>query len=109
MKLLKKIYLLKQITVNFFVEFSLKSLYFLQRLRDEAHRFAVGFHRQKRTKELTKSLLDEIDGIGPARKRALLRRFGSIREIARAGAQDLQTVEGISATIAQKIYNHFNR
>ncbi len=84
-------------------------LYFLQRLRDEAHRFAVGFHRQKRTKELTKSLLDEIDGIGPARKRALLRRFGSIREIARAGAQDLQTVEGISATIAQKIYNHFNR
>lgn len=84
-------------------------LYFLQKLRDEAHRFAVGFHRQKRMKELTKSLLDEIEGIGPARKRALLRRFGSIREIARAGVQDLQTVEGISATIAQKIYNYFNR
>jgi excinuclease ABC subunit C len=84
-------------------------LYFLQKLRDEAHRFAIGFHRQKRTRELTKSVLDDIAGIGLARKRALLRRFGSTREIARAGVEDLQTVEGISANIAQRIYNHFHR
>jgi excinuclease ABC subunit C len=82
-------------------------LFFLQKLRDEAHRFAIGFHRHKRKKHLTISLLDDIEGIGPSRKNALLRRFGSVRSIARAGVDDLQAVEGISATLAQKIYNYF--
>ena len=83
-------------------------LYFLQRLRDEAHRFAIGFHRQKRANELTKSALDDIAGVGRVRKQALLRRFGSVREITRAGIEDLQTVEGINASLAQRIYNYFH-
>ncbi|MGI4850701.1 MAG: excinuclease ABC subunit UvrC [Janthinobacterium lividum] len=93
---------------SFMLEQRKDILYFVQKLRDEAHRFAIGFHRQKRTKELAKSMLDDIAGIGPSRKRALLKRFGSAREIARAGIQDLQTAEGISASIAQKIYTYFN-
>ena len=93
---------------SFILEQRKDILYFVQKLRDEAHRFAIGFHRQKRTKELAKSMLDDIPGIGPLRKRALLKRFGSAREIARAGLQDLQTVEGISGSIAQKIYTYFN-
>ncbi|MEZ5648621.1 MAG: excinuclease ABC subunit UvrC [Alphaproteobacteria bacterium] len=83
-------------------------LYFLQRLRDEAHRFAIGAHRSKRGKELGRSELDEIYGIGSLRRRALLHHFGSVRAIARAGLADLEAVEGISRTIAQKIYDHFH-
>ncbi|WP_455475613.1 excinuclease ABC subunit UvrC [Bartonella sp. B17] len=83
-------------------------LYFLQRLRDEAHRFAIGTHRAKRKKEAFKNPLDEIEDIGPKRKRALLHHFGSAKIVAGASIEDLTKVTGISATIAQKIRNHFN-
>ncbi|GAA5103942.1 excinuclease ABC subunit UvrC [Bartonella jaculi] len=83
-------------------------LYFLQRLRDEAHRFAIGTHREKRKKTVFKNPLDEIENIGPIRKRALLHYFGSAKAVANASLEDLIKVTGISATIAQKIYNHFN-
>ena len=83
-------------------------LYFLQRLRDEAHRFAIGTHRARRTKALGRSPLDEIPGIGPRRKQALLHRFGSARAVARAGLSELERLEGISKTVAKKIYDHFH-
>ena len=82
--------------------------YFLQRLRDEAHRFAIETHRAKRAKPLGGSELDEISGIGAKRRKALLLHFGSVREIARAGLADLQKVEGISEAVAQRIYSHFH-
>lgn len=83
-------------------------LYYLQRLRDEAHRFAIGSHRVRRKKDITKSPLDQIEGVGPGRKKALLRHFGSAKAVSVAGIRDLETVEGISAAIAEKIYNHFH-
>ena len=83
-------------------------LYFLQRLRDEAHRFAIGAHRAKRTKAIGLSLLDEIPGIGARRKKALLHHFGSAREVAAAGQTDLERVDGISRIVAKKIYDHFH-
>ncbi len=83
-------------------------LYYLQRLRDEAHRFAIGAHRQKRAKAITGSPLDEIPGIGARRKRALLHHFGSARQVATAGLTDLERVEGISKTVAKKVYDHFH-
>jgi excinuclease ABC subunit C len=83
-------------------------LYFLQRLRDEAHRFAIGTHRARRTKAIGASPLDEIPGIGARRKRALLHHFGSARSVARAGLVDLERVEGISRNVAKKIYDHFH-
>ena len=83
-------------------------LYFLQRLRDEAHRFAIGTHRAKRTKALGRSQIDEIPGIGPSRKKALLHHFGSAAAVARAGLSDLESVDGISRTVAKKIYDHFH-
>ncbi len=83
-------------------------LYYLQRLRDEAHRFAIGTHRAKRAKAMTRSPLDEIPGIGPRRKRALLNQFGSARAISAAAASDLETVPGVSATVAQRIYDFFH-
>lgn len=83
-------------------------LYYLQRLRDEAHRFAIGAHRQKRAKAITGSPLDEIPGIGARRKRALLHHFGSARGVATAGLTDLERVEGISKTVAKKVYDHFH-
>lgn len=83
-------------------------LYFIQRMRDEAHRFAIGTHRAKRKKEMTKSPLDEIGGIGPTRKRALLHHFGTAKAISRAAMDDLLRVEGISAAIAKTIYDHFH-
>ncbi|TVR81890.1 MAG: excinuclease ABC subunit UvrC [Rhodospirillales bacterium] len=83
-------------------------LYFLQRLRDEAHRFVIGGHRVKRSKRLTASPLDEIPGIGSRRKRALLHHFGSVRGIAQAGRGDLEAVEGISRSLANKIYDWFH-
>jgi excinuclease ABC subunit C len=83
-------------------------LYFLQRLRDEAHRFAIGTHRAKRTKALGQSPLDEIAGVGARRKRALLHHFGSARTVARAGLGELERVAGISKTVAKKIYDHFH-
>jgi excinuclease ABC subunit C len=83
-------------------------LYYLQRLRDEAHRFAIGTHRAKREKAISASPLDEIQGIGPRRKKALLLHFGSARAVSRAGLTDLQAVEGISEAVARIIYDHFH-
>jgi excinuclease ABC subunit C len=83
-------------------------LYFLQRLRDEAHRWAIGTHRAKRAKSAMSNPLDEIAGVGAARKRALLTHFGSAKAVGRAGLADLQAVDGISAAIAQKVYDHFH-
>lgn len=83
-------------------------LYFIQRLRDEAHRWAIGAHRAKRAKTTTATPLDEIAGIGAARKRALLAHFGSAKAVSRAAVADLIAVEGISETLAQTIYDHFH-
>jgi excinuclease ABC subunit C len=83
-------------------------LYFVQRLRDEAHRFAIGTHRAKRSKALGANPLDEIEGIGPTRKRALLKHFGSAKAVSRAGVEDLKAVAGISADMARKIYDFFH-
>ena len=83
-------------------------LYFLQRLRDEAHRFAIGSHRTGRTKSRLRSAFDEVPGIGPKRKKALLHHFGSAKAVAQAGLADLQAVDGISKAVAQKIYGHFH-
>jgi excinuclease ABC subunit C len=83
-------------------------LYFLQRLRDEAHRFAISAHRAKRSKAIGQSVLDEISGIGAGRKKALLRHFGSSQAIGAAGISDLREVDGISAAMAKKIYEHFH-
>ncbi|SLN74424.1 excinuclease ABC subunit UvrC [Oceanibacterium hippocampi] len=83
------------------------ALYFLQRLRDEAHRFAIGAHRTRRSKAIQRSPLDEIPGIGPRRKKALLTHFGSARDIAGASLADLEKVEGVSTTMARTIHDHF--
>jgi excinuclease ABC subunit C len=82
-------------------------LYFLQRLRDEAHRFAIGTHRTRRAADITKSALDEVPGIGAGRKRALLHHFGSARAVAVATLEDIKSVAGISDALAQKIHDHF--
>jgi excinuclease ABC subunit C len=83
-------------------------LYFLQRLRDEAHRFAIGTHRARRGKALGASPLDEVQGVGAKRKKALLHHFGSARQVARAGLADLEAVPGISRFVAKKVYEHFH-
>jgi excinuclease ABC subunit C len=83
-------------------------LYFVQRLRDEAHRFAIGSHRARRKKEMVKSPLDEISGIGPGRKRALLLHFGTAKAVGRAAMEDLMSVDGISEAVARTVYNHFH-
>ena len=83
-------------------------LYFIQRLRDEAHRFAIGTHRAKRAKSVTLSPLDEIEGVGAARKRALLAHFGSAKAVSRANLADLKAVEGVSSAMAEKIYDFFH-
>ena len=83
-------------------------LYFVQRLRDEAHRFAVGSHRARRKKDLREAGLQEIPGIGPTRKRALLQHFGTLKAIERASEADLAKVPGVSAETARKIYDFFH-
>ncbi|WP_436638426.1 excinuclease ABC subunit UvrC [Microbaculum sp. FT89] len=83
-------------------------LYFVQRLRDEAHRFAIGSHRARRKKALAANPLDEIAGIGPTRKRALLRHFGSAKAVSRAGLADLEAAPGISAQMARQVYDFFH-
>jgi excinuclease ABC subunit C len=83
-------------------------LYYLQRLRDEAHRFAIGGHRAQRSKGLEKSALDEVPGIGPRRKKALLLHFGSAASVKRAGLADLEAVGGVGKAAAKKIYDHFH-
>jgi excinuclease ABC subunit C len=84
-------------------------LYFLQRLRDEAHRFAIGSHRAGRSKSRLRSVLDDVPGVGAKRKKALLHHFGSASAVARAGLADLETVDGISHKVAKRIYDHFNQ
>ena len=84
------------------------TLYYLQRLRDEAHRFAIGTHRTRRKKQMGTNPLDEIPGIGPGRKKALLSHFGSAKAVSRAGLKDLKAVDGISAQIAETIYDYFH-
>lgn len=83
-------------------------LYFVQRLRDEAHRFAIGTHRAKRAKSQLANPLDEIEGVGPKRKKALLQHFGSAKAVARANLSDLSAVDGVSDAMAQLIYDHFH-
>ncbi len=83
-------------------------LYFLQRLRDEAHRFAIGTHRARRSGRIGASPIDEIPGIGPKRKKALLMHFGSGRAVTKAGLADLEAVDGISKAVARKIHDHFH-
>jgi excinuclease ABC subunit C len=83
-------------------------MFYLQRLRDEAHRFAIGTHRQKRAKSLTTSTLDDVPGIGPNRKRALLMHFGTARAVKGAALEDLERAPGISKTIARQVYDHFH-
>ncbi len=83
-------------------------LYFIQRLRDEAHRWAIGAHRAKRAKAVSLTPLDDIPGIGAARKRALLQHFGSAKAVARAGVEDLQAVDGISQAMARTIADYFS-
>ncbi|MEO0772904.1 MAG: excinuclease ABC subunit UvrC [Pseudomonadota bacterium] len=83
-------------------------LYFVQRLRDEAHRFAIGTHRAKRAKSISASPLDDIAGVGAARKRALLAHFGSAKAVSRANLADLKAVEGVSAALAKKVFDHFH-
>jgi excinuclease ABC subunit C len=84
------------------------TLYFVQRLRDEAHRFAIGAHRQKRAKAATATPLDEVPGVGPARKRALLAHFGSAKAVSRAGVDDLMAVEGVNRATAEAVYAFFH-
>lgn len=83
-------------------------LYYIERLRDEAHRFAIGSHRVRRTKGIREAGLQEIPGIGPTRKRALLRHFGTLKAIERASLPDLAQVPGINAETARKVYEFFH-
>jgi excinuclease ABC subunit C len=83
-------------------------LYYLQRLRDEAHRFAIGAQRNKRAQQMKANPLDQIEGVGAARKKALLHHFGSAKGVARAKASDLMAVDGISESLAERIYDHFH-
>ncbi|MBQ8869860.1 MAG: excinuclease ABC subunit UvrC [Alphaproteobacteria bacterium] len=94
---------------SFSLEYRSGLAFYMQTLRDEAHRFAIGTHRKKRAKSVFKSRLDEIDGIGAKRKRDLLTYFGSADDVAGAGVEDLQKVKGISKKTAEKIYNYFHK
>lgn len=93
---------------SFALPFQSPIAFYLQNLRDEAHRFAIGTHRKKRAKSIFKSRLDEVEGIGSRRKHDLLNYFGSVEEIAQAGIKDLQKVDGISKKTAEKVYNYFH-
>ena len=84
------------------------TLFFLQRIRDESHRFAISAHRSKRKKGISKSLLDQIEGIGSIRKRALLNHFGSARAVESASLEEIRSVEGVEEKVAKKIYNFFH-
>ena len=84
-------------------------LYYLQRLRDEAHRFAIGSHRTRRSMEMKKNPLDDIEGVGPGRKRALLHAFGSAKGVSKASVDDLIKVEGVSTPLAQRIFDYFRK
>jgi len=83
-------------------------LFYLQNLRDEVHRYVIGAHRAKRSRAISASPLDEIPGIGPARKRALLLHFGTAGKVRAASLQDLQRAPGVSDAVAQKIYDFYH-
>ena len=83
--------------------------FYMQNLRDEAHRFAIGSHRKHRAHSITKSRLDEIEGIGAKRKKDLLNYFGSVEQISAASLKDIQKIAGISKKTAEKIYKYFNK
>ena len=85
-----------------------QALYMVQRLRDEAHRFAITYHRKLRAQAQTKSVFDEMPGIGPARKRALLRVFGSAKQLRNATIDEISSVPGISRTLAHKIREYLD-
>jgi excinuclease ABC subunit C len=95
--------------VPFMLEPKSPILYYLQRLRDEAHRFAIGAHRTRRSMDMQKNPLDEIEGVGPGRKKALLGAFGSARGVKGASVDDLMKVEGVSENLAQRIHDAFRR
>jgi len=80
-----------------------EGLYLLQRVRDEAHRFAITHHRQRRSKAMTVSELDTVPGLGPARRKALLARFGSVKQLRAAGIEQVAAVKGISPALAEKV------
>ena len=94
---------------SFALPFQSPIAFYLQNLRDESHRFAIGTHRKKRAKSITKSSLDEVEGIGAKRKRDLLNYLGSVEEISQAGIKDIEKVGGISKKTAEKIYNYFHK
>jgi excinuclease ABC subunit C len=83
-------------------------LFYIQRLRDEAHRFAIGAHRAKRSKAMGASPLDEVPGIGPSRKKALLMHFGTARAVRGASLEDLQKAPGVSAAVAQAVHDFYH-
>ena len=93
---------------SFELEYRSPLAFYLQNLRDEAHRFAIGTHRKKRAKAIYKSTLDDIEGIGAKRKSDLLKYFGSADDVAQASMSDLQKVDGISKKVAEKIYSYFH-
>src|SRR5215217_815372 len=95
--------------VPFMLEPKSPVLYYLQRLRDEAHRFAIGTHRTKRTMEMKRNPLDEIEGVGPGRKKALLHAFGSAKAVGKASVDDLMKVDGVNAPLAQRIHDFFRK
>ena len=85
------------------------ALYYIQRLRDEAHRFANGAHAQRRSMDIKKNPLDEIEGVGPTRKKALLHAFGSAKGVSRAGLADLIKVPGVNQPLAERIHAYFRK
>ena len=85
-----------------------QALFLVQRIRDEAHRFAIGSHRAKRKREMVKNPMDEIAGIGPSRKRALLHHFGTVKAIERAAFEDLAKTPGVNAATARAVYDFFH-
>jgi excinuclease ABC subunit C len=91
------------------LDHSTPELQLLQRVRDEAHRFAVTHHRSRRDRAMTSSLLDELPGVGPARKRALLAHFGSPEAIVSASREELQAVPGLPAKVARELHGHLHR